>query len=76
MLSCAANEKARHFISNLLEDHGLKNRTKRQTRVKTQFPVVPNYWRHGPDNPQFDQLIGQLSQIIPGQSARAQCTIF
>ena len=75
-----ANEKARHFISNLLEDrHSLKNssnRTKRQTRIKTQYPVMPNYWRHGPSNPQFTQLINQLSQIIPGQAVRTRWTIF
>ena len=71
-----ANERARHFISNLLEDHGLKNRTKRQTRVKSQLPVVPNYWRHGPNSPQFNQLINQLSQIIPGREVEARLTIF
>ena len=71
-----ANERARHFISNLLEDHGLKNRTKRQTRVKSQFPVVPSYWRHAPNSPQFNQLINQLSQIIPGQAVEARLTIF
>ena len=58
--SVSVNEKARHVISNFIDIQGLKNRTKRSLSQETFYPYMSEFWRHGPDSPQFGKMLKSL----------------
>lgn len=63
------NEKSRHILSHYLDEPEVgKNRTKRHAK----YPILPLYWRHGPSQPQFDQLLRQVGQLVPGGLVEAK----
>ena len=58
------NEKSRQILSKIIDsqfNHGV--RQKRQ--IQTDYAIMPNYWMHAPNNPQFVQMTRELAPLVP-----------
>jgi hypothetical protein len=64
--------KAHDILSRFIEDYegatvSGNRRSKRQVRVKPKYSLGSPQLLHGPEYPQFQQLMGQMNKIIPGK---------